>query len=512
VACRSRNSRSTRPVVPRKNSPPHHLPRSHRGHLEEEEEEEEEAREDDVVINATRPGPACLQASDGQEDCLYLNLFQPLADNASAKSPLLFPILVYYHGGSFLSGRATTKAAALSRDRGVIVAAPQYRLGVFGFFNDSNLGLLDQRFALDWLAANAAAFSGDAARIGLVGCSAGGASIVHFLLTGGPFRTAAIESTGGHQGWMADLVRTDDDFMSYEIRSNNTRWLLDTLNCSSSLAAIRDVDATTLYAYASQRRFAPALRSSSNDEDAYPLSMLRAGDWARRTNATILVGGQSCESCADAAGYLGPPSGNVTDDELRAALVAAGFDEVVGVDELLRWYAERRRREGNWRAFARILSDSGHACSAALTFRAIAATSRRPVFRYLFDYTGSDPEYPGATHCSLEDWIWGYGSDHAGTPLSDALGAWWTALVAADDVNAASSNVSSTIKTAGGRPPAFTAMATNEGDLPLWPPSKTDADAVMLLGVGDDMTPRLGRSVPDTVRPECDHWKQYLGW
>jgi len=43
VACRSRNSRSTRPVVPRKNSPPHHLPRSHRGHLEEEEEEEEEA-------------------------------------------------------------------------------------------------------------------------------------------------------------------------------------------------------------------------------------------------------------------------------------------------------------------------------------------------------------------------------------------------------------------------------------------------------------------------------------
>jgi cholinesterase len=57
-----------------------------------------------------------------------------------------------------------------------------YRLNIFGFPNakflpHQNLGLLDQRMALEWIRDNIGVFGGDAARITLFGSSAGASSI-----------------------------------------------------------------------------------------------------------------------------------------------------------------------------------------------------------------------------------------------------------------------------------------------------------------------------------------------
>ena len=425
--------------------------------------------------NATTPGPICVQSSGGDEDCLLLNVFEPAGGwtTVREKRRLLEkrrPVFFYLHGGGFVSGQATTKAWNLTKLANVVVVAPQYRLGVFGFFN-GNYGLQDQLLAFKWTVANAEVFGGDPEKILVIGCSAGGASVANLLLNDIIFKAAAIESPGTHCGWKNDTTRSDDDFMSLSLRTRNAATLEEEINVST-------VDASTLYAQAKSLRFAPALVDPDTGNETYPLALLRKNELP---DVPLIVGGQSCESCGDAANYLGPPSNNVTYDQLRDAVTRAGFGPQIGVDTVLGWYEERRQQEGNWRVFARILSDSDHACSTVLHAEALAAQPR--LWRYFFAYSGDVP-YPGATHCGIENYIWH--TDGKSDILSTALSTWLTNLVLNDDVN-------------------------TPGTLPFWDPYNNGTSPVMFLGLDDDPTPRMNTSL-DTTRPECDHWRPYLGW
>ncbi|KAG8695438.1 hypothetical protein FRC09_009146 [Ceratobasidium sp. 395] len=122
-----------------------------------------------------------LPFTQQNEDCLKLNVWAPTEERIKAKGGKL-PVLVFVPGGYFTQGGSaagSTDATNLVSNNDVIVVTMNYRLSVFGFpnvDNARNLGLLDQRVALEWARNNAIKFGGDPSRITLFGQSAGGIS------------------------------------------------------------------------------------------------------------------------------------------------------------------------------------------------------------------------------------------------------------------------------------------------------------------------------------------------
>ena len=84
----------------------------------------------------------------------------------------------------------------------------------------------DQEFAIHWVHNNAAAFGGDASRLMMFGCSAGGASVAGHLVNrrmNGLYSSAALHSPGGHQGWQSPTSVGVDDWMSKKTNLHNSK-------------------------------------------------------------------------------------------------------------------------------------------------------------------------------------------------------------------------------------------------------------------------------------------------
>lgn len=129
-----------------------------------------------------------LPTEPESEDCLFLNISAP-QDTSSPK-----PVLVWIHGGAFISGSGGEyDPTRLVQDNDVVVVTINYRLGIFGFLDlqklgpayegSANLGIQDQVLALQWVQDNIAAFGGDPTNVTIFGESAGGASVFSLLGT-----------------------------------------------------------------------------------------------------------------------------------------------------------------------------------------------------------------------------------------------------------------------------------------------------------------------------------------
>jgi carboxylesterase type B len=169
------------------------------------------------VIEATGVGPACPQMTvlsdaplfakalaepavapalllgsaqgNESEDCLAISVSRPRGTAPHAKLPVLF----WIHGGGYDVGSAQPYNASVlvprAKEQGkpFILVAVNYRLAGFGFLGGreiladgaANLGLLDQRMALEWVADNIASFGGDPDAVTIWGESAGAFSVFH---------------------------------------------------------------------------------------------------------------------------------------------------------------------------------------------------------------------------------------------------------------------------------------------------------------------------------------------
>ncbi|MEO6153143.1 MAG: carboxylesterase family protein [Croceibacterium sp.] len=140
------------------------------------------------------------------EDCLFLNLFTPAANDLGRR-----PVMVWIHGGGYSKGAGTAPGydgTHLARDNDVVVVALNHRLNAFGhlylgdvlgpaYADSGNVALLDIVAVLEWVRKNIGQFGGDPGNVTLFGQSSGGSKICALMAmpsAQGLFHKAIIES------------------------------------------------------------------------------------------------------------------------------------------------------------------------------------------------------------------------------------------------------------------------------------------------------------------------------
>jgi para-nitrobenzyl esterase len=143
------------------------------------------------------------------EDCLFLNVYTPGLKDGKAR-----PVMVWFHGGGFTSGSASSHYAdgtRLARRGDVVVVTVNHRLNAFGYLylaglggaelaDSGNVGSLDMVQALTWVRDNIAEFGGDPGNVTIFGQSGGGGKVSALMAmpaAAGLFHKAIVQSGSG---------------------------------------------------------------------------------------------------------------------------------------------------------------------------------------------------------------------------------------------------------------------------------------------------------------------------
>jgi len=201
--------------------------------------------------------PFLQKVTNAGEDCLTINVQRPVGTTSSSKLPVLFWIF----GGGFELGSTqmydgtSLIASSVSEGKPIIFVAVNYRVGGFGFLpgkeikkdGSANLGLLDQRLGLQWVADNIAAFGGDPSKVTIWGESAGAISVADQMLLydgdntykGKPLFRAGIMNSG------SVIPAEPVDSAKGQIVYNTVVSKAGCSSASDTLACLRSKDYTT---------------------------------------------------------------------------------------------------------------------------------------------------------------------------------------------------------------------------------------------------------------------------
>ncbi|KAK1572875.1 Alpha/Beta hydrolase protein [Colletotrichum navitas] len=212
----------------------------------------------EVVTNPVVERALFLGAALGNEgeDCLTISIMRPEGTSKDARLPVLF----WLHGGGFEIGSSQPYNASVLVPRGVaqgrpfILVSVNYRLGGFGFLGgkellaegSTNLGLLDQRMALEWVAHNIAGFGGDPDAVTIWGESAGALSVFdHLTLYDGD------NTYNGRPLFRAGIMNSGSILLADPVDGPKAQAVFDTVveaaNCSAhptldKVACLRETD------------------------------------------------------------------------------------------------------------------------------------------------------------------------------------------------------------------------------------------------------------------------------
>lgn len=379
------------------------------------------------VRSATDFGPACPQRDEAarpdlpqSEDCLNLNVLTP---DIKARG---LPVLVSIHGGAYAFGsnrHVTDQGITPLLQKGVVLVAPNYRLGRFGFFahpalsaeagrGTGNFWLADQILALDWVRRNIARFGGDPQRITVLGCSAGGSSVNALMASPaarGRFHRAAAHSGGGFFNANRPLAMAEEQGLAFARRAGVVG------EDAAALARLRVLPSADVLAADP----GPPDFGAIVDGRLLPAPLSHVFAQGEQAAVPYLVGSTSNE--ASVLGLMGFDAGVM---KARFGIDLEALRPLYGPlveAELL------RRVQTDW-LFT----------SAALGMGGLAAR-KAPAFAYHFAHVPAAERAtsPGAPHCADMAWLFGPlpDSGREGQRLAAAMRNYWYRFIAHGDPN-----------------------------------------------------------------------------
>ncbi|MFG2142958.1 carboxylesterase/lipase family protein [Streptomyces sp. NPDC048696] len=355
--------------------------------------------------------PVLGNAEITNEDCLYLNVFTPPGGGAGK------PVLVWFHGGSFVSGTgAHYDASRLARTGDLVVITANYRLGAFGFLAHPGLtaeapdtgsgdyGLMDQQAVLRWTRANAAAFGGDPSNVTAAGQSSGGLSVCGHLAAPGSrglFARAVIQSApcGVASRPAAEAVATGRSFAAGAGCLGSA---------SSIVTCLRNKSAAALLKVPTSGAAPWWPVSGTPVLPVPPAQAIAAGEYAK---VPTLIGNGLDEGTI---GALIVESGGVRLNAVTYPLVLSTVFKADGPKVAARYPASRYGNDHRL-AFAAAFGDYLVACPTREAARRLATATPGRVFAYEFADRSAPmlynlhPDFPmGAYHGAELPYLFGY--------------------------------------------------------------------------------------------------------
>lgn len=402
------------------------------------------------VRKADAFAPACMQigvSMPGEtpppesEDCLYLNIWTP------AKRPhARLPVMVWIHGGGFISGWAGMPLYRGDRLalKGVVVVTVAYRLGPFGFLahpqltaesphgGSGNYGLMDQVAALRWVQRNIGAFGGDPARVTIAGQSAGSNSVSLLMAT--PLAKGLFQRAIGESGGVFEPLQIAPNYQLANAERDGEAY-------AASLGAHSIAELRTLPAAELLKGSAGAVSHPIVEPYVLPAAPYDVFAAGRQPDVPVLVGFNAEEARAFS---------NITDiDKVTAATFVSGapkwWPPPLRSSELLGTFPHATDAEAR-RSQVELETALRYGWDVWAWARLQASRGQRHVYAYRFDRR---PPFPAGSiyarwgtahyvelwyvfdHLDQEPWAW----TPADRRLADQMASYWTNFVKTGDPN-----------------------------------------------------------------------------
>ncbi|XP_069668717.1 esterase FE4-like isoform X2 [Periplaneta americana] len=350
-----------------------------------------------------------LQAIRGSEDCLFLNVYTPKKPGSEGS---LLPVMVWLHGGGFLSGSGNTDLYGpdylVAED--VVVVTINYRLGPLGFLcleNEKvpgNAGLKDQVMALRWVQQNIAEFGGDPANVTLFGESAGASSVNYHMLSPmskGLFHRGISQSGTAHHWWALTKSTKDKAFRLGEVLGftrSNTDELLDFLQkvpaekiVEATYKAVSPMERLRMVAFI----FLPTVETVAGDQEtflpAHPQELISAGKFQ---HVPFITGVNSQEGLIHLQG--------LTDSAIEK--LDANFQRLLPIDVPVNmdtdlsqnisnkmkefYFGKKHFNEDTKIEYSRLTTDSWFSYQTYTCVKKLSLLSTEPVYFYKFSFDG----------------------------------------------------------------------------------------------------------------------------